>query len=194
MRAPRRLIVPARWGVTIGTRSARVSFSTLRAVPDRLRAIGRRACLRLRQRDLLALLDLGDRRVGGREIGFGNPAPAEQEQQRQHHRQDHVSTVVHLGFPFLGHWIMAGTPPGVAAEQAPGGEPTPAERAIAGKRGDCIGRAAGLESAARRQDSRGPELPAAGDEDQQLRDHLATLARARRKSVSSSAKGRSIPV
>src|SRR4051794_6228943 len=73
---------------------------------------------------------------------------------------------------FLSRYgIVAGAAPGVASGEAPGGEPAPPERPIAPQRGDCIGRAARPEPAARRQDARRPHLPSARDEDQGLRDH-----------------------
>src|SRR5205085_8515070 len=83
---------------------------------------------------------------------------------------------------------------GVATTETAGGQPAPAQRAIAGKGGDCIGRAARREPAARRQESRGAELPAARDENQQLRDHLRSFPSARRSSSASRAKSRSIPL
>src|SRR3954465_12338203 len=78
---------------------------------------------------------------------------------------------------FLSRYgILAAAAPGVASGEAPGGEPAPPERPIAPERGDCIGRAARPEPAARRQHPRRPKLPPARDQDQGLGQHYAPLA------------------
>ena len=60
-------------------------------------------------------------------------------------------------------------------------------RAIAAKRSDCIGGTARAVSAAGRQHDRRPQLPAAREPDQRLRDHRAIFASALPSSISSNA-------
>jgi hypothetical protein len=71
----------------------------------------------------------------------------------------------------------------VASEQPAQGQPTPAERAIAGKRADCIGRAARRVAAARRKDPGRANLPSARGQDQQPGDHLVRSTSVRAEPV-----------
>src|SRR5581483_6697845 len=68
--------------------------------------------------------------------------------------------------------VVALTTPRMATADPFQGHPASTRGAIAGDRRNRIGRTARLVAAARRKDLRRALLPAAGDQDHQLRDHL----------------------
>src|SRR5205085_4677103 len=85
--------------------------------------------------------------------------------------------------------------PGMAAADTFEGQPAAPRGPIALDCGDRIGRTARLVAAARREDPRRAQLPAAGDPNQELCDHRCrSLSSAPTSSERSRPKSRSIPL
>src|SRR3954468_13211978 len=167
MRAPLRLIEPRRRGVSIRTRGvspmttrrSRVAAWVSAAGPARGWGTG-------------TVLPLTTLVAGGLAVGS----------HRSLRKLQPISTIadrtiarIILRWSFTyspsRYRIGAGAAPRVASQQTFGGQPGAPQRPIALERGDCIGRAARLIAAARRKHARRAQLPAPGDENEELRNH-----------------------
>src|SRR5689334_18402259 len=110
----------------------------------------------------LAILDLGALRVGGREEFVRCPGPANQDDRAQHDREDHILVIFHRNSILLRYRVGALAAPWVTPTNTFQGHPAAAHGPIAFQRGDGIGRAARLVTAAWREHPRRPLLPGLG--------------------------------